>query len=297
MPDSSSSSRSTHSWRTVISFLVSVPVLSEQITDVLPSVSTIGSRRTSACRLTMRRTPIASEIVTTAGSASGTTATASAMPNMNMSMSGKPRRESDDHHDRHHHERRLAERRTETIEVLLQRRAAGVDALHHPGDLPELGRHAGRDHEGPAASVGGDRAGIHHVAPIADRQRRLAEGGRRFFDRHRFAGERGLVDREIDRLQHTRVGRHAIAHADDDHVSRHQLARGDDHFLAVAHHACRRRGHFSQGFERPAGTVFLNETEHDGEQDDDGDDRWLRACGRGTRTQSWRSAGSGSGHS
>ena len=77
--------------RTVISFRVSVPVLSEQIVEVLPSVSTTGRRRTSAWRLTMRRTPIASEIVTTAGSASGTTATASAMPKMNMSSSGMPR--------------------------------------------------------------------------------------------------------------------------------------------------------------------------------------------------------------
>ena len=39
----------------------------------------------------MRWTPIASEIVTTAGKASGTTATASAIPKMSISMSDCPR--------------------------------------------------------------------------------------------------------------------------------------------------------------------------------------------------------------
>ncbi len=71
--------------------MVSVPVLSEQMTDVHPSVSTAGSLRIRALRLTIRCTPIASEIVTTAGSASGTAATPRAMPKMNISMNGWPR--------------------------------------------------------------------------------------------------------------------------------------------------------------------------------------------------------------
>ena len=48
----------TKTRRTVISSLVSVPVLSEQMTEVLPSVSTAGRRRTRALRLTMRCTPM-----------------------------------------------------------------------------------------------------------------------------------------------------------------------------------------------------------------------------------------------
>ena len=69
------------------------------------------------------------------------------------------------------------------------------------------------------------------------------------------------------------VGRNAIARADDDDVAWHQLARGNDHFVAIAHHACGRCGHLPQGFERPAGAVFLDEAEHHGEQHDDRDDR------------------------
>ena len=56
---------------------MSVPVLSVQITVAQPSVSTAGSRRTSTWRAAMRCTPMASAMVTMAGSPSGTAATAS----------------------------------------------------------------------------------------------------------------------------------------------------------------------------------------------------------------------------
>ena len=53
--------------RTVISLRVSVPVLSEQMTDTEPKVSTAGRRRMMALRSAMRCTPMASVIVSTAG--------------------------------------------------------------------------------------------------------------------------------------------------------------------------------------------------------------------------------------
>ena len=71
--------------RTVISFLVTVPVLSEQITVTEPSVSTAGRRRMMACRRAMRSTPIASVIVSTAGRPSGIAATASPTAARNIS--------------------------------------------------------------------------------------------------------------------------------------------------------------------------------------------------------------------
>ena len=44
-----------------------MPVLSEQIAEVEPSVSTAGSRFTIAFRLAISRVPIDSSVVTTAG--------------------------------------------------------------------------------------------------------------------------------------------------------------------------------------------------------------------------------------
>ncbi len=55
---------------------MSVPVLSEQTTVTDPSVSTAGSRRTIARWRAMTRVPIASVMVTIAGSPSGMAATA-----------------------------------------------------------------------------------------------------------------------------------------------------------------------------------------------------------------------------
>ena len=72
-------------------FWVSVPVLSEATTVVLPSVSTAGRCRMIAWRRAIRWTPMASAIVTTAGSPSGTAATARLMPARAASENGKPR--------------------------------------------------------------------------------------------------------------------------------------------------------------------------------------------------------------
>jgi len=61
---------------TIISIKVSVPVLSEQIRETEPRVSTAGSRRMMALRWAMRCTPIASVTVISAGRPSGITETA-----------------------------------------------------------------------------------------------------------------------------------------------------------------------------------------------------------------------------
>jgi hypothetical protein len=63
-----------------MAFSVRVPVLSEQITVVLPRVSTAGNLRMMARRWAMRATPMASVMVTAAGRPSGMAPTASARP-------------------------------------------------------------------------------------------------------------------------------------------------------------------------------------------------------------------------
>src|ERR1700753_557372 len=63
-----------------------VPVLSEAITVVDPSVSTAGSFLTIAPRRAIRCTPIASTSVMTAARPSGVAATAKAIPKSRTSM-------------------------------------------------------------------------------------------------------------------------------------------------------------------------------------------------------------------
>ena len=76
----STSPEAVTTFRMVISFLVSVPVLSEQTTEAEPRVSTDDSRLTIARRRAMRCTPSASTTDRTAGRPSGTAATASDTP-------------------------------------------------------------------------------------------------------------------------------------------------------------------------------------------------------------------------
>ena len=73
--------------RAVILLSVSVPVLSEQIAEVEPSVSTAGRRFMMALRSASARVPIDRSVVTTAGRPVGMAATASAMPVMKSSSS------------------------------------------------------------------------------------------------------------------------------------------------------------------------------------------------------------------
>ena len=77
--------------RTVISFRVNVPVLSEQMTETEPSASTAGRRRTTALRRAIRCTPIASVTVRIVGRPSGIAATDRLTTATNMSAGSKPR--------------------------------------------------------------------------------------------------------------------------------------------------------------------------------------------------------------
>lgn len=68
----------TRNLATLIWFVVSVPVLSAQMTFVQPSVSTEGRLRTIAFFLAIFFVPSARQVVMTTGSPSGMAATASA---------------------------------------------------------------------------------------------------------------------------------------------------------------------------------------------------------------------------
>ena len=71
---------------TVISFFVNVPVLSEQITLLLPNVSTAGNLRIMLLFFAIFVTPSDNIIVTIAGNPSGIAATASPTDVINISI-------------------------------------------------------------------------------------------------------------------------------------------------------------------------------------------------------------------
>ena len=160
--------------RTVISFFVSVPVLSEAMTLAEPSVSTAARCRTIAFRRAMRCTPIESTAVTTAGSPSGTAATASATPeDQHVEDRGQPADVLDDDDRRDHDDGDddddEAEELAGAIELPLQRRGFVARLLQQSGDATHLGPHAGRGHDRLAVPVGRRRAAEDHVVAIAER--------------------------------------------------------------------------------------------------------------------------------
>ena len=126
--------------------MVSVPVLSVQMTVAQPSVSTAGSLRIRTWRAAIRWTPIASAMVTIAGSPSGTAATASDTADMKTSSSGRPRTRPEHRDDRDDAE---AERRAASGSTRASRVCSGVVVVlggrEQVRDLPELRLHAGRD--------------------------------------------------------------------------------------------------------------------------------------------------------
>ena len=76
--------------RTVILFSVNVPVLSEQITDAVPNVSTAGNFLIIAFLRTIFWTPKDKAKVTITIKVSGTAATANETAVINISNSGSP---------------------------------------------------------------------------------------------------------------------------------------------------------------------------------------------------------------
>ena len=154
---------------TVIWFSVSVPVLSEQMTVVLPRVSTAGSLRMMARRRAILDTPMARVMVTAAGRPSGMAPTASATAARNMSTSGSPRNTPTTAVITAN-PRMMIEQQPAELGYLAGER--GLDLVRggdEAGDAPDLGGVAGRDHHAGPLSGGGQCGGVGHVGPIGQR--------------------------------------------------------------------------------------------------------------------------------
>ena len=159
--------------RAVISLRVKVPVLSEQMTEVAPSVSTAGRRRITALRAAMRCTPIARVMVMTAGRPSGMTPTARATTAISASGQAKSRIE---HGKREQHDRGgqgdPGEALAEPVDLAKQRRGEQLDALDQRADPADLGLCARRHDHARALTGGNQGARERHAQTIAERRDR-----------------------------------------------------------------------------------------------------------------------------
>ena len=256
----------------VISFFVSVPVLSEQITDAEPSVSTEDSFFTIARSCAIRCTPSASTTDSTAGSPSGTAATASDTP----TSSTETRSDAD---------------RRSAVSRIAPTTTAAITITAIPSMRPI--RSTSRCSGVACASV---RPSRRATVPISvaiavavttarPRPRTTAVPLNTMFTRspsptgsaiepivlqHRLAlpSQRRLRDRQRRRLDQPGVGRDRVALGERQDVARHHLGGRNPLLAPIAHDPGRRRRHPLQRRDRLLGTRLLHVTEH-GIGDDD----------------------------
>ena len=253
--------------------MVSVPVLSVQMTVALPSVSTAGSLRMRTWRAAIRWTPIASAMVTIAGSPSGTAATASDTADMNTSSGGRPRTNPSTAVTATIPRHRISSVWLTRASRVCSGVVVSVALAEQVRDPPELGLHARREHLGAPRPCRDRRAHEDAVEPLG--QRRVRGRGRRaLLDRRALAGQGRLVRRQQMRFDEARVGGDDVARFEHQQIARDHSRGGDLDAMAVADHAGARRRHRSQRQQRVLGAAFLEEADqrvqHDDRRDRDG---------------------------
>ena len=259
---------------TRIWFSVNVPVLSEQITVVDPSVSIADSRLTSAPERASSRTPIASASVIVGSSPSGTLATISPIAKLAASVKGSPassaeREEGESCDDGHQ-----SDHPCDPPDFALERALLALEPLGEGGDATQLGAHARREHERAGLPLGHVRAAEDEVARLEERRMVKELGGA--ICRERLARQHREVDLERA-LEQTRVSRDPIARFEQEHVAGDELAGIDLAVMALAHHLATRRQIPLQRLHGPFRLLLLEEGE-ERVQDDHGDDRRREHC-------------------
>ena len=243
--------------RTVIWFMVSVPVLSELIAEVEPSVSTAGSTFMIAFFFAMLTEPTDRIVVTTAGSASGIDPTARATPmpksTVNDSPCARPMTTMATKANSAAPMMKIVSRSTCLVSGVFSTFCAG----QHVGDVPDLGAHARRRDQDLAVAAGD--VGVHerHVDAVADRHVGPRDGLGALLDRDALAGQGAFLDLQRRRDDHPAVGRHPVAGIDQHDVAGHDLVGGDLGDVAVAPHLGDRLHHRAERRRGGLGLAFL----------------------------------------
>ena len=233
-----------------------MPVLSTQITVADPSVSMTAERRVRTWRCDMRQAPSARNTVSTTGNSSGSIAMAAPMPTSRPSSQSCRVSPNTMTTSAAATRPQTAMMPNEAAELALQRRACGFDVAQRRADAPSsVSAPVSATAAMPWPLTTSVPENTHGVAsppgaPIAS----AAASGRvgRLADRDRLAGERGLVDREVDAVDQHAVGGDAIALGEQHDVAADDVAAGDA--LLV-----RRRGrpaHVGEERSRSAASAF-----------------------------------------
>ena len=241
---------------------------------VLPSVSTAGSLRMIARRFAMRDTPMASVMVTAAGSPSGIAPTASATAAMNISTGFSPRQMPSAKVATASAEDRPEDQLAEVRDLAGERRGEIRGLGDQPRDAAHLGLVAGGPDHALGATVGDERAGKGEVAPLGEDGVERERVGV-LFHRHGFAGERGFIDLQVAHVKEPQVGGHFVAGFEQHDIAGHKLLGRHALLAPVAPHRGLGDDHLREGIDRLFRPGFLEITDDGIEEDDREDDRGI----------------------
>ena len=158
------------------------------------------------------------------------------------------------------------------------------EVAHHTKHRLLLGTHnvGGADEFGGAAELGAHTGCRDLGDRLAAPHQRTCEGlhARGGFNRHRLAGEHGLVEKDLSGSQAHVRGNHATE-GKLHHITRHQIGRGHGLPRAVAPHRCVQGEPRLQRSQGCLGTAFLKQSKCRIEYQETGDDRRLDILSEG----------------
>ena len=157
---------------------------------------------------------MAKEIVTTAGRASGTAATARAIPKINISIKGWPRK-----------------RPITTMTATMA--SAALDCVEHGGNFANLALHTRGGDDRTAAPIGDGRAAEDHVGPVSETGVPIARKRVGLLvNREGFTGKGCFFGLKIRDFCETGVGRDFVSAVKQNHVAGNEVPCGNRYFLA-----------------------------------------------------------------
>ena len=210
--------------------------------------------------------------MTTAGSPSGTAATARLTEVMNNSKSFVPRSSPSPNSSATMPSAAQTRMRPNEVELLLQRGALLRTRLfNQSGDAAQLGIHRRGHNDGLAGARRDAGAHEHHVLAVAERDVALFQSRGLLGHRLRLAGQRGLDAPERGRFQEPGIGRDQVAGFQREDIAGNDARGGNRSDLPVAPHLGLGRGHLLERRDGLLGLEFLVEAD-DGVEDDDGED-------------------------
>ena len=155
------------------------------------------------------------------------------------------------------------------LDLVFQRAVAAPGPLAESGDPAQLGAHPGGGHQGLGLAAGAGGAAEHHVGCLQQRHAGVGRAGGAGH-RHRLAGERGHVHLKGAGHQ-AGVRADAFAFLDQQDIAGHQQPRLDFLAGAVAQHPGMLGQERRQRLHRPFGLHLLREREAGVQQDHRGD--------------------------